>query len=202
MENNGLKLLQIKSNNEKIDLSKSKFETFVELESFISKVFGADGNVIGYLDYKVLIGTMSHAKIKFFEDETFDPKFIKVLRIFNNVKELHIWKTKTGLNARLRADGEGKEISAVDANQILLGSDIQELSDASYIKLIEKRGTEIILQNNNFVVDKNNRIAIKSRNYIKNNEFGQASYFDCRFLEFCQVSKDQSAMYLGGKNGK
>ncbi|MDZ4711297.1 MAG: CRISPR-associated protein Csx19 [bacterium] len=194
---NGLKLIQIKS-SVKNDFGNQLFKEFSELEKFLSENFKDDGFVIVYLDYKVLIRKVEKGAIVFRSDEeTFEPKFVQKLRMFNDKKEIFFWRTERGWKARLRVDGEGGEmVNAVEANQVLFGT-TGTINDG-FITLREDRGTEIELpfEINNFSddykKDKSNRVKIKTINYIDHNELGQAGYVDSRFVKFTFGKENKS----------
>ena len=176
LNTNGLELKRIKSKAETINID--------NIKSALS-VFNSDGFVIAYLDYKVLIGRIKNNALLFFNNESIEEKYIQRLRLFNEQKELLIWRLDVGLRGRLRIDDEGEETYVVDANQVLWGTDREKLSDG-WIRLFEERGTELILPFDEIPVDnRKNRLFLKTRNYIDfHPETYQASYVDCRFTGF------------------
>lgn len=200
MENNGLKLRYVKSTVNPVGLSDTELKVFTDLENLISKIFQSDGFVVAYLDYKVLIGKINKSKLEFFEGETFLPKFVKKLRAFNYEKEFFLWRENKGFSARLRIDEIGVEIPVIEAKQILWGTKNPPLDVSGYTKLYEDRGTEIVLPFASLEVDEQNRVAIKTRNYIIDNEFGQCSYNDTRFVEFLLVNKKDKNICLEVEN--
>lgn len=156
-----------------------------DFEKILADNFKGVGTVVAYLDYAVMIGNFNGSKMEFpGYDSKFDSAFIQKLRLFNKDKELFVWRTSEGFKARLRTDGDGAEINVIEAEQIVLGTDVEIGSDYSVLK--EKRGTRIILPLNNLNVDeKKKRLKIKTRNYVGfDEETGQAGYCDCRFVEF------------------
>lgn len=197
---NGLKLIQLKS-TVKNDFGEKVFGEFSELEKFLSENFSANGFVIVYLDYKVLIRKFENGKIILSEEEPFNPEFIQKLRLFNNMQELFIWRTGGKWNARLRTDEEGADVYVVEANQLLFGTKSEDIGKG-FTKLTEDRGTEIILPfkdkdfSKEFKKNERNRLKIKTRNYIYYNEFGQAGYADCRIVEFTFGQENE---IIGGK---
>lgn len=181
----------------KNDFGNIVFAGYNELESFLSENFKGDGFVILYLDYKVIIRKYNDGRIIFMENEKpFNPEFIQKLRLFNPKQELFIWRTEGKWKARLRKDEEGEDVSVVEANQILFGT--TGIIENGYTKLIEDRGTEVILPFEITGIDeKKNRVKIKTRNYIEYNELGQAGYIDSRFIEFTIGVENK---ILGGKD--
>jgi CRISPR-associated protein (TIGR03984 family) len=178
MKANGLTLSTIKSSTKPLSVQDNFLETAIEHFSD-NKTF-----VVAYLDYKVLIGTFEESGFRFFDNETIDAKFIQRVRVFNPEKELLFWRSRDGLNCRLRMDNDGLDTDVVDAEQVLFGTKDEGMGD--YTKLTEDRGTEIILPFTATIVDdKKQRVCVKTRNYITYNEITwQASYVDCRFVGF------------------
>lgn len=177
---NGLTHLMVKSKSDNVTLSDKE-----DLNTFLGENFKVEGTLVAYLDYAVMIGNFDGSKMEFPGYESkFDSNFIQKLRLFNNDKELLIWKTSEGLKARLRTDGDGTEVNVIEAEQIVLGTNVETGSGYSVLK--EKRGTRIILPLNNLSVDeKKKRLKIKTRNYVGfDEETGQSGYCDCRFVEF------------------
>jgi CRISPR-associated protein (TIGR03984 family) len=174
---NGLELYLIKSKAEPLSIN--------NLEHALS-LFNSTGYAVAYLDYKVLIGKVNNNGFEFFNNEKIEEKYIQKLRLFNDDKELLIWRDNNGLKGRLRIDGEGEETFVVDACQVLWGTKKDELGNG-WIKLFEDRGTELILPYDEGVIidNKRNRLFIMTRNYISfHPETNQATYFDCRFIKF------------------
>jgi len=185
---NGLVLHSIKSREEKVVIK--------SLNDALS-VFNSTGYVIAYLDYKVLIGKVNNNGLEFYNNEKIEEKYIQRLRLFNDDRELLIWRNNDGLKGRLRIDGDGedtKDTFVVDACQVLWGTKKDKLGNG-WIKLFEDRGTELIIPyNEDVVINEGKRLFIKTRNYVsttpdENQEKPadyrfQARYTDCRFIGF------------------
>jgi CRISPR-associated protein (TIGR03984 family) len=154
--------------------------------SFIRRGVGGEVSfVVAYLDYKVLIGKYSNGSFSFYNNESIEPKYVQRLRIFNKNEELLLWRSEGVLKGRYRKDNDGDKIDVVDNNQVIFGTKAEEIN--SYTKLTEERGTEIIIPFKDVILDvnkKEDRIKIKTRNYIGFNEIYQATYIDSRFIEF------------------
>ena len=141
-----------------------------------------------WLDYKVLIGTWDGKDFQFYNDETFENKYLQRMRVFNKDREILIYRTGNGFKGRLRLDdknGTGTEI--IVANQVLFGTQKGKKCNDSYTEITEKRGTSLVLPFGELDVDDNdkkNRVFIKTHNYIDYNAVNQATYVDCRFVEF------------------
>lgn len=174
---NGLDLIKLNSETKLID----NFDNLNSLKDFIK----VDSFVIAYLDYKVLVGKYKNGELLFYNNETFELKYIQKLRVFNNNEELLIWRLNNKFKARYRIDSPGTNCFATDNNQVVFGTELEKLNDENFSLLKEERGSNIIIPFNNLNVDQvDNRIKIKTRNYIAFNEIHQATYFDSRFIGF------------------
>jgi len=191
---NGLTLETIKTNV--IFHDKLSFKDFKDLQDKIEQLFNSNGYIIAYLDYKVLIGEFKDKNLIFYNKETFEPKYLQTMRVFNENKEFYLWKISENLfNGRLRIDNQGEEKDVVNAEQILWGTMVKSL-DNNWSRIYEERGTELIIPFDNLAIDNHKkRIKIKTRNYIDYNELGQAGYVDSRFVSF--INGDDNV--LGGK---
>lgn len=180
MENNGLKLFPIKSKPQTID--RLRIEDFdVEIEKRIKD--NSDCFVVLYLDYKVIIGRYVNGAFQFFNNERFERKYIRKIRIFNQDQELLLWRTSNAFKGRFRVDETGDDVYVVDAEQVLFGTEKEKLK--GYTRIFEKRATELILPFQGLSMnDKKDRVFIRTRNYIGSNEVNQATYVDCRFMGF------------------
>lgn len=186
---NGLKLKKDQTIVKQILI---KINSWVELQNALVSHFAEDGYIVVYLHYKVMVGKITGGKPEFFKHETFNPKYLLKLRVFNKNQELFIWQYDECLfQGRLRFDGKsslGGEIIQyyIEAKQALWGTNYEELDDG-WTRYFEKRGTELILPpniKNRIRNSAKNRLKIRTRNYISFNEMGQAGYEDCRFVEF------------------
>jgi CRISPR-associated protein (TIGR03984 family) len=177
----GLKRIDLDSHTEPIsDIDRDK------LDMVLRDNFSAGGYVVAWLDYKVLVGTWENGAFHFYRDETFEHKFIQRLRIFNQQKEVHIWRSNGTLKGRLRTDElSGEGVTAVVAHQVLFGTTGRPLN-AHFTEISEVlRGTKLILPFLNIEVNaKQDRVCIKTHNYVKFNPVHQATYCDCRFVAF------------------
>jgi len=156
-----------------------------------------NGYFVAYLDYKVLIGIFENKRFIAHKGETFEPKYLQKLRIFNEKEELFLFsRNGESFSGRLRTDYKGEEKDVIDARQTLYGTTVDDKLNDGFTRIYEERGTELILPFPNISVnDKKERIFIHTRNYIGyNDEHGQAGYEDCRFVRF--TDKDNNA--LGG----
>lgn len=164
-----------------------------QLQQAISPVFNDTGRtttyVVAYLDYRVLIGKFENNQFLFYQDETFEPKFLQKLRVFNQKQEFLLWRQgEHRFNSRLRVDELDNENNEQDivvvAEQVLWGTQSKNLA-TGWSKLTESRGTILILPFDSITVDDSQkRVKIKTHHYIEYNEIGQAGYVDSRFVEF------------------
>jgi len=178
----------------------NSIESFSELLQILEINFGSeDGYCIAYLDYTVLIGKYQNEQLIFAIENEFDPLYLQRLRVFNLQKEFHLWRTfSRTFNTRLRVDGkEGEEIEFIDVDQLVWGSKEESLepkNNVNFIKLFNERGMEIVLPEiSSSKINKsnnNNRLFIRSRNYISYNDLYQPEYFDQRLVEFLVKSFD------------
>ena len=193
---NGLELKKIKSeSNEQNGLS---FADANSLKAFICRYIHDDSFVIAYLDFEVRIGLFVPSVIKFIFYDGADPapRFLQKIRIFNEDRELFIWRAETRDFAfRIRQDhpSEGNregERDVVDVKQAIFGTEASDLADG-FIRLTEKRGTQVILPFSNLKVDeKRRRVFLRSRQYLsKNPRTFQAEYFDARMMGFAFVDE-------------
>jgi CRISPR-associated protein (TIGR03984 family) len=188
LEDNGLKLTTIISRAEQFNVADMN-----ALQSRIKEHF-EKSYVILWLDYNVLLGLWEKGNFVFYNTDSFDFKYIQRIRIFDQKKEIHIWRSGEEWKGRLRIDEDnGEETYLVIAHQLLFGTKGERLND-QFIRLREHRGTELILPLTNFIFDTDShqkRIFIKTHNYVKTNKIGQATYFDCRFVAFANTSHQE-----------
>ncbi len=182
MKLNGLELIQCNSEVKNFD----KVEDF---QSDIENNFKEESFVVAYLDYEVMIGRWKDASFHFYNDKKIENKYIQKLRVFNENKEVLIWRTPAGFKGRLRTDYEGtKTMDVVVAYQVLFGTKKGENCNQDFTEITEDRGTSLILPFGKLKFDDNgnliSRIHIKTHNYVGYNDVNQATYVDCRFVCF------------------
>ena len=197
MEKNGLRLLRnIKSAVTHLEEIENLFDT---ARDHIQK----KSSVVLYLDYEVRIGEFENGSFRFLHEDSFEPKFVQRLRIFNKDAELYIWRSGEKLFGRLRKDGEGNEITVIEADQVLFGTSTEDHS--GWTRLSEKQGTVLIIPGEFNADEHKTRVAIRTRNYIGYMEDKgfpkvsgaivapqQATYRDCRFVEFVQLPEERA----------
>lgn len=177
----GLEMLLKKTSSKPLKLNITAWE---ELQNHIKEYFPGKCFVVSYLDYKILIGKVTEKGIEFYREEVFDPKYLIKLRVFNEQKELLLWREKEyQFSGRFRIDDEGDEEYFVPAEQLLWGK-VKENKD-DWVLLSEARGTQIHLPYK-FKKPENKLLMLRTHNYIGYNELGQAGYIDCRFVSFCK----------------
>ncbi|MBW2165006.1 MAG: TIGR03984 family CRISPR-associated protein [Deltaproteobacteria bacterium] len=181
MKKNGLKLIEIDSTVTRPFESKAdESPENVLIANIKEKSFA-----VVWLDYKVLIGTWDGKGFQFYDNKPFKNKYLQRMRVFNKDREMLIYRTGNGFKGRLRIDDkDGKGIEVIVAKQVLFGTKGASCND-SYTEITEKRGTSLVLPFGELNVDdKEKRIKIKTHNYIDYNAVKQATYVDCRFVEF------------------
>ena len=184
---NGLKLSQIKSTAESVAALKVDGLDYGTLQNKIKDFIKVPSLCVVYLDYEVMIGRFS-GTFSFYSNKTFKPKFIQKMRIFNENEELYFWRSEGTLKVRYRKDSEGNDCYVIDAEQVLFGT-TGEYKEPGWTEISEERGTKLILPFDQVTVDdKENRVKIKTRNYVGFNEIHQATYVDCRFVAFTGIN--------------
>ncbi|MHA1757890.1 MAG: type III-D CRISPR-associated protein Csx19 [Promethearchaeota archaeon] len=172
----------ITSNEEKGSLERN----FYEIENLIVSNLD-NGSIVCWQNYQLLFGKILNGKLNFIKNinTNFDKHLIK-LRAFNNQKEILIWKQLDKFKYRIRIDDNGgKNQEYIDANQIIFGTRTKSLNNG-FSEVIEDRGTRLIIPSDwlqNKQLGSNNRLILKTRNYLDYNNLGQISIIDCRFLE-------------------
>ena len=112
------------------------------------------------------------------------------LRLFDEDKELHIWRSNGILKGRLRSDsieGDGDTTEYIEAKPLLNGTSFFPSRSGSGIYATEKKGISYDLpfpELEPLIGTEENRITLLTRNYIGYFDIGQAGYVDCRFVKF------------------
>ena len=106
------------------------------------------------------------------------------LRLFNKNKELHVWRNNGILRGRLRDDAGGESIEYITGNPLLNGTNFSQGNPG--VIATEEKGINYDLPYPELksLTGTKNRVAIVTRNYIGNDDIGQAGYVDCRFVDF------------------
>ncbi len=188
MRKNGLELKRIESTCNFV-------KPLGDIKQMVSQYITERAYAVIYLDYKILIGTFRDAMFHTYNNEPLEDRYIQRLRVFDDKKELYIWRTEDGFKGRLRIDGQGDETHVVDASSVLFGTRIAETHDSGYSILTEDRGTELIVPMIGLKIDnQRNRLFLRSRNYIGYTPTHQAGYVDCRFISITNsIDKAQGA---------
>ena len=185
MEANGLKLISISSTSEPARYIKTG-ELKAQLKAFLPE----PALVVVFLDNRVLAGRWTGNLFQFYEGQTIEEKYIQRIRVFNQNKEFHAWRTFNGMKGRNRTDFQGTKVNVAIAEVVLFGT-TSENKGNGFSEISEKRGTRLLVPFENLVIDeKINRLFIKTHYYIECNPVGQATYTDCRFVSFTDGAKD------------
>ena len=111
------------------------------------------------------------------------------LRLFDEDKELHVWRSNGILKGRLRSDSiedDGDTTEYIEAKPVLNGTTFSGSESGSGICATEKKGIRFDLPFPELepLIGTENRITLLTRNYIGYSDIGQAGYVDCRFVKF------------------
>lgn len=183
LEANGLTLKTIRSKAEPVSVKETIFE-------LLPRYFDIDKQayIVAYLDYRVISGIYENDQMRFPDGVTLSDKdgerYIQRLRVFNESRELLVWRTNNGFKGRIRIDNEGEHTEVVDAKQVLWGTKVVR-NTGDFTELTEDRGTTLIVPLKDVKVDdKKSRAFLKTRNYIGYTDACQATYVDSRFMGF------------------
>lgn len=183
---NGLTLIALKSTVEPQSSALLHEADLKSWEPFIKNEFrGTPKHAVFYLDYGIRFARRENGNLQFHEPEAPAAKYLQLARIFNENRELKIWRVGEGFQYRLRRDEEGDDQFAIDAEQNLWGTRVEHQINGKklptdWTRLGEERGTELIVP---FAIAEAELPAcIKTRNYIGEMANGQATYVDCRFV--------------------
>ena len=183
MKANGLELKTIKSKAKPLDFFLPDEKTVNEKVKEFFDVKEA-AQVAAWMDHQVLFGRWDGSSFSFYrEQEKIEAKYIKRMRMFNQNKELMLYRCKEGLRGRYRTDGEGEDADIIISHQLLFGTHIKSLESSGYIKLTEEQVAPIILPIDH-IDESAERVFVVTHNYIEKNSLSQATYIDCRFVGF------------------
>jgi CRISPR-associated protein (TIGR03984 family) len=184
---NGLSLKTINSSSTPLTelpnvahVSETDWQKFLQQENLPKQ-----GYVVAYLDYQVIMGTYEAGQFRLPDNHQVHPRSIQRLRVFNAQEELLLWRSNGSLKGRMRQDGIGKECDIVEACQILSGTKSEVKDD--FTLLSEKKGSCLLVPSKFEADTGKKRVAIRTRNYVTFTPAHQATYNDCRFVEFVQM---------------
>lgn len=186
-----MKKLDYEIKNDKKSTSK-KIEVTTDLKNIIhTNLSSNEYSVVAYLDYGVFIGLLKKEnnsfEFIFNEKINIEDKYIQKIRIFNKNEELLLWRSNNTLKGRLRIDESGSGSEYIDVSQILFGTQDKDVNNEFTNLIEEDRRINITIPGKFETSNSKKRVAIKTRNYIDYNEIFQATYTDCRFVEFVQL---------------
>jgi len=168
-----------------IKSSVEKGEVNSDLNSFIINKIN-EGFIICWLHYEVLFGKIENNGFTFYSNLTSNlKKYLIKLRAFNDKDEIYLWKHDDKLSFRYRKDGEGTDWEIIDAKQVMFGTNSRDLGNG-FTEIKEKRGIKYIVPTeflNGRSLSIKARLMLITRNYIYDNELGQANFIDSRFLK-------------------
>ena len=159
-----------------------------QINSVISKNFAENGLIVVWLNYSILFGMLKEGKMNFYQGQMPDwKKHLIRIRVFNEQKELLIWKSNRNFKYRLRVDEpKREETEFIDAEQIIWGTK-SVLLEGGFSKIQEDRGVEFTVPFSNLKLSVNKRLVLITRNYLDYNEIKQVGIIDTRFVKIeCQ----------------
>lgn len=163
-----------------------ELSTFAALKEFIEKHFTESGTGIFYLDYDVLFADYDGTNLKFFAETEINPVFIQKCRVFNNNKELYLWRRDIGIfECRIKEDFlEQQNEEEMDTKPFLLGK-VESLNN-NFAVLHEDRGSCFAIPVSSADID--DKFQLKVRYYIDyHTETFQAGFVDMRFVSIDRV---------------
>jgi CRISPR-associated protein (TIGR03984 family) len=144
------------------------------------------------MHHGVCLGTFEDGKLVMPAFLPFQPEYLRSLRVFDQDCECYIWKSSMDDNVfrlRVRFDAEDKngKLEAIEARQLIWGTQLSDGDDQDWKVLKEKRGIELRIHSSlipeNHTINERERFWLVTRNYIGYTPVGQAGYVDCRFVK-------------------
>jgi len=189
MPSNAMKLIKLK--DAKPSLYKGKWDN---IEERIKDHF-QDKKVTAFvmMHHGVCLGSFENGNLVMPASLPFQPEYLRSLRVFDQDCECYIWKRsmdeKGIFRLRIRVDKEEEngKLEAIEARQLMWGTQLVDGDDKDWKLLKEKRGIELrihksVIPENLFINDRE-RLWLVTRNYIDYTLVGQAGYVDCRFVK-------------------
>lgn len=149
--------------------------------------------IVAWFADKVLFGNLEKGIVHFYNYEfkglDLGSEHVLKMRVFNELSELHIWRSGNSFGYRYICDGakEGQEAEYIDAEQVMLGNYFSQSEDNNefYMVTEKRRGIKYLVPAQifaDFDETKEWRLVLNTRNYIGYNAVGQAGFVDCRFV--------------------
>lgn len=160
------------------------------LADFVNTIT-APATVVVWSMHQVLWGTWDGTKIAFPESVEVNMEFATEVRVFSEIEELHVYKTKRGSwLGRKITDSEattGIVMDTVDSTARLLGDEVRHI-DANFIEC--KDSGRKISQIIPTPATAGDTYGLVTRNYVDYvAETGQATYSDYRFVAIVGMKK-------------
>jgi len=147
--------------------------TWISLKN--SLLIIANSEIILTQHHGVFTGTVKDGEVKWYtyagekgNNDTLpmhEDAHVMELRIFNKEEELYVWRENEQLKGRFRSDGKGEVVDIVHVNM--------RLRSVVAKRLFETLGTE-----------REDKVGVRTRQYLDYDDLGQVKYTDIRFLEF------------------
>ena len=182
MFNDDLKANEIKSRVEKFN--SIDFQTSIQVEQFIKEQLDK-GLFIVLTTSHVWIGEWNNGSARFPKEakNPLDPKFLLNFKVFNDKKELFIWRNaRRQFQGRIRIDDEGDNWNVVEVKHVVWGTNYEPEGD-NWTRIFEERGTDIIIPYQISSLNPRMRVKLLTRYYIDYNELCIARYGDSRFIK-------------------
>jgi len=153
-----------------------------DIEKFVKKEIST-GYIVVWLNYAIFIGKIEDREFIFHNGLIPDLSHLLQLRVFNKEKEIFIWRSSLAYKYRIRVDNDGEDTVVIDAEQVLWGTHSRNLG-GDFSEIYEDRGIKLIIPFKDLNLNPDKRLILKTRNYIRHNEIGQAGFVDSRFVDF------------------
>lgn len=151
----------------------------------LKEKFAADGTLFVWTDAQVCGGTVKSGAVGLPEGFALQAQTLVELRAFNEEQELHIRRTADGkLQGRLRRDGDGAEVSVLEADQLLTGTDSDSEKEWSHLHEAEYGDLTVP---GSWQIDLRQRLAVTVRGYLSYDQNGRAGVVDTRFVKLTAV---------------
>jgi len=173
----------------------NEIKTKVEYFSDIMQLPCHEGEyqVMAVMFDEICFGELKNNKYSFEKRDYLEFEKIQSVRIFNKEKEYFYWRVadeegfaqSSKLAGRLRIDNEGTTKQYIELEQVLFGSKLIN-NGGEYVDITEDRGFGLRLPSKWIVSPINNRLRLRTRNYLEQWDNGQLSFCDHRFVSIEQ----------------
>jgi len=146
--------------------------------------------ILAYKTYEVIVGKIENNEIMFYESNL-DPEQLLELRVFNDCKELHIWKVDNSFYGRERIDGVGDEEKNVyEEDHLLEGKEMFE-AESGWVLLKNKDIGYQVYYPFDFKKLSGSNVYLKIKNYYDFDNDGLIVFNDARLCGFYNSEKQR-----------